>query len=59
MKNATYRGIPCWYNPVNDQLKGKNKFYELLIRLNIWFDCNIFDVDEFPLWIEVGEREKN
>jgi hypothetical protein len=24
MRNATYRGIPCWYNPINEEVRGKN-----------------------------------
>ncbi len=58
MKNASYRGIPCWYNSVTEELKGKNWFYDLLISLNIWLDFNVIKIDSLPLWIEVDEIEK-
>lgn len=59
MKSATYRGIPCWYNPINEELKGKNLFFEYLLRIMVWIDVNIVEIDAFPLWIEVDKMEKN
>lgn len=57
-RNARYRGIPCYWNPINDEITGRNWFYDLLIDAMMWIDINIFDVDEFPLWVEVDELEK-
>jgi hypothetical protein len=58
-RNASYRGIPCWFNPINDELKGKNKLYEFLLVIMLWIDINIFEVEEFPIWVEVDELENN
>lgn len=57
-RNAKYRGIPCYLNPINNEIIGKNFFYEFLIDIIMWFDINIFMVDEFPIWVEVDELEK-
>jgi hypothetical protein len=57
-KNAKYRGVPCWFNPLNNEIKGKNKLYDILIDILVWFDMNVFIVDEFPIWVEVDELEK-
>lgn len=58
MKNASYRGIPCWYNPINEEVKGKNWFYDSLISFLIWFDINVLQVEEFQLWVEVDKLER-
>ena len=58
MRNASYRGIPCWYNPVNDELKGKNWFYDFIVSLNIWFDFHVLRMEGLPIWVEVDEMEK-
>jgi len=57
-RNAKYRGIPCFYNPMNNEIIGKNWFYNLLIDIMLWIDLVIIEVDEFPLWVEVDEIEK-
>ena len=54
-RNASYRGIPCWYNLINDELRGKNWLCEQLLEVMLWIDINIFQVEEFPIWIEVDE----
>lgn len=42
-RNASYRGMPCWFNPINDELKGKNKLYEFLLkRQSLQMIDNIF-----------------
>ncbi len=58
MRNANYRGIPCWYNPVTDELKGRNWFYDLLVSCNIWWDINVLCIESLPIWVEVDELEK-
>ena len=57
-RKARYRGIPCYWNPVNDEIVGRNWFYDKLIDIMIWIDLVIIDVDEFPLWVEIDEIEK-
>jgi hypothetical protein len=57
-RNASYRGIPCWYNPINDEITPKNKFYSILIDIVLWIDVNILMIKEFPIWVEVDELEK-
>ena len=54
-RNARYWGIPCWYNPFNDELSGKNLIYELLLKIVLWIDVNILEVEEFSIWIDVDE----
>lgn len=57
-RNACYRGIPCWYNPITDEIKGKNWMYDHLISIVIWFDTEILMIEAFPLWVEVDDLEK-
>lgn len=51
-KKAKYRSIPCYYDTETEELIGRNWFYDMLVEINIWLDLNIFNVDEFPIWIE-------
>lgn len=51
-RKAFYRGIPCYYNPCNDMLWGRNWLYEILLNVTIWIDINVVNIDEFPIWIE-------
>jgi len=57
-KRATYHGLPCWYNPINEDIQGVNWISDKLISLLIWFDVNIAMVDEFRLLVEVDNLEK-
>lgn len=57
-KNATYRNIPCWYDPETDELTGKNWFYDLMVEINLWFDFNILGLEEMPIWIDVDDEYK-
>ena len=57
-RNARYRGIPCWYDPITDAITGKNKFYDFLISVMIWIDFNVFLEEELPIWVEVDDLEK-
>jgi len=58
-KNSSYRGIPCWYNPVNDEIRGKNWFYDLMVSACLWFDEKVLALDSFPIWVDVDELEQN
>lgn len=51
-RKAYYRNIPCWYNPINDELKGRNWLYELFLGIALWIDINIVEVEGFPIYIE-------
>lgn len=51
-KRAYYRSIPCYYNPRTEELIGRNKFYDILTTINVWWDINIIQVEEFPILIE-------
>lgn len=57
-RNARYKRIPCWYDPVTDLLAGKNWFYDILVEIGIWYDVNIRQVEEFDIWVEVNDLEK-
>ena len=50
-KNATYRGIPCWFDERVNEIKGKTVLFDVLIDLNIWVDFNLLGVDELPIKI--------
>lgn len=52
MKNAKYRGIPCLFDENTGEMKDINLFYSFLIDIAMWIDINIFEVEEFPIWIE-------
>ncbi len=58
MRNATFHGIPCWYNSVNDELIGKNRFLDFIVGILLWFDLKILLLDAIPMWVEVDELEK-
>ncbi len=59
MKKASYRGIPCRYNSVTDELVGSNWFLDTIISIIIFFDAYILKVDGFPVWVEVDDLENN
>ncbi len=58
MKNASYHGIPCWYNPINEEVTGKNWLFDKLISVLILIDVYLLRVEEFQLWVEVDKLEK-
>lgn len=51
-KKARYRGIPIFFNEENNEVKGRNWLYDLLLSINIWFDVEIVGVEGFPIYIE-------
>jgi hypothetical protein len=59
MRNASYRGIPCWYNPINEEVIGKNWMYDKIISFLIFVDVYLLEVEEFKLWVEVDQLEKH
>ena len=57
MKRAKYRGIPCFFNLETGDIKGQNKFYDLLLDFMIWLDVHVFEVDGFPVLVEKDNHE--
>jgi hypothetical protein len=53
---ARYRKIPAYFNPEINELVGRNWFYDVLIRVNIWIDVHIVGIEEFPIEIEDGDE---
>lgn len=56
MKKARYRKIPIYFNPDTGEIKGRNKFYDILVDINIWIDIKIVNIEYFPIWIEEDEK---
>jgi hypothetical protein len=52
MKKAYYRRIPAYFDPETNEIMGRNKFYDILIDINIWIDFQILNLEELPVWIE-------
>jgi len=57
MSKAFYRWIPCYFDEVTMELVGRNKFYDILVDINLWFDLKILQLDELPVWMEVDDDE--
>lgn len=58
-KRAYYRKIPAYFNEETLEIRGRNKFYNWLIAINIWIDINIVGIDEFPILVEKTKEEKD
>lgn len=58
MRRALYRKIPCYFDKETNEIIGRNKFYDILLDIVIWFDLNILQVEEFPIWIEMDDVDK-
>ena len=52
MKNAYYRKIPCYFDDKTSELIGRNVYWELLLQMTLWFDVQIINIEEFPIYIE-------
>jgi|APSaa5957512576_1039674.scaffolds.fasta_scaffold15140_2 hypothetical protein len=52
MKNAHYRGIPCYYDINSGDLQGRNWYWDILVEIVVWWDVEIIEVDSFPIWID-------
>ncbi len=57
-KKAYYRKIPIYFNPENNQITGRNWFYEILLNINIWIDIKIVGIEEFPILMEEDKDKK-
>ena len=55
---AHYRWVPCTYNRVTDEIRTQRWWWSALVWLLIYWDIYIMNTDEFPLWIELSDFEK-
>ncbi len=55
MNKAKYRGIPCFFDLETSEIKGQNKFYDLLLDCVIWIDVHVFQVEGFPVLVEENQ----
>ena len=37
-RKAYYKSIPCYFNPINNELKGRNIIYDFLLNITLWFE---------------------
>lgn len=51
-KSARYRGIPCWYYPIDRLLVGKNQIYDFFLDFALWLDADVFKLTEVDVWID-------
>lgn len=62
MKRAYYRGIPIFYDPCTEDIKGRNWFYEILVDIMLWLDVNILFMfnndDGFRIWMEIDDKDQ-
>lgn len=49
MKKAKYRGIPCRFDPVTNELEVSNWFFDFLVDINIWWDFDVLGLEELPI----------
>lgn len=59
IRKATYMGIPCWYDMLTDELTGRNRFYDFLLDIALYFSLYVLRKDDIEFWVEVDELEKN
>jgi len=57
-KRAYYRSIPAWFDEETNELFGRNWFYDILININLWLDVNVFQIEEFPIYVEKDQSEE-
>ncbi|MDR1287999.1 MAG: hypothetical protein LBK08_10355 [Treponema sp.] len=54
-----YMGIPIFFDPQTNGVKGRNAFCEFLLAIAIWLDANIImpflGLDDFQIEIERGQ----
>ena len=56
MKKARYRDIPVWFNPITNELQGRNVLAEvalvIMVYLDTYFFMPLFNEEEYPIMIE-------
>ena len=55
-RKAYYKSIPCYFNPINNELKGRNIIYDFLLNITLWFEIIFKNLDEFKI---IVEKDKN
>jgi len=50
--NAFYRAIPCYFNISTNEIKGRSWLYDLLIGINVWWDFEVLNLQELPIFLE-------
>lgn len=55
-RKVIYRNIPCWWNPVNDELTARKRFLDPFVGLLVRIDLFLFG--EIEIWREVDEIER-
>jgi len=58
-RNAKYRGIPCWFDESTNEIKGKNWLFDKLIEVNVWFDFEVLQIEELPIWVDIDDDDPN
>lgn len=56
-RKAYYRSIPAYFNPITNDIEGRNWFYDILIEINLWVDVNIVGVEEFPILMKEDDDD--
>lgn len=62
MKTGTYRSIPIYIKKARYDfldIEGKNYFWDLLVKLNLWWDLKVLELDIEELPIEIDYRDEN
>jgi len=54
---ASYRGVPCFFNELTNEITTKNKFYGYVIGILIFWDLRILGKEDFPFWVETEKKE--
>ena len=62
MKRGFYRSIPVNIKKARYDfldIEGKNYFWDLLVKLNLWWDLKVLELDIEELPIEIDYRDEN
>jgi len=55
MKNGHYRWLPIWYDEETEEIMGRNPISDIVLDILVWFDIEILEIEEIPIWIDVEE----
>lgn len=59
-RNGSYRGIPIHIVSITGtetEFYGTNWFYDILVDLNLWWDCSVLQLEDLPIWVDVDEED--
>ncbi len=54
-RRGYYRGIPIYFSEYENEIWGRNGFYDALLSVMLWIDIEIFEEEDFPIWLEDKE----